>query len=327
MGSLTLTLTTLALAAVPPLPPPPEASAPDAAQVRRAIERGLGHLDKAGQEWLTGRKCIGCHHGAFMVWSHHEARQRGFAIDEKKLADMNRQVMSVYLTDRADFEKKKGGQVRSTEVILAQVGVIPADETTAEMVREARSILLRAQQPDGSWKYAGQPQERPPAEADEITTMWAVLALASQTDSDEALAAARARARAWLEKHQTGKGNEALVLRLLLEQKFGGAARAKELLAELVSRQNADGGWSWSATRKSDPFATGESLYALGLLGHTGDDPAVQKAWKYLLAAQKPDGSWFAPTKKDNGQSAIASYWGSAWAVMGLVRTLPPEAK
>jgi hypothetical protein len=324
MSATSFVMLTFALGAVPELvPPAPPAPPPTAADVRASVERGLPYIEKAGQAWLKERKCIACHHGAFMLWSHNEARQRGFAIDAKKMDEWTAQVLTVYLNDRANFEKNKGGQVESTGVLLAQLGYAPTDDRTTEMLRDARNFILKAQKPDGSWNYAGQGQDRPAAEANETTTMWAFVALSSLKDDDEALKTSRDLARAWLEKNKTGEGNEALVLRFVLEQKFGAAERAKALLNELISRQNADGGWSWSKKRDSDPFATGQSLYALGLAGRGGDDPAVQKAWKYLVRSQRPDGSWFAPTKKASGGNDISSYWGTTWAVMGMIKTLP----
>lgn len=320
MTSVTWTIALLALGA------DPEPAPPTAAEVRPAVARGLGFLEKAGQAWLTERKCIACHHGAFMLRGHNEARQRGIPVDETKLAEWTPQVLTMLLNDKANFDKNKGGQVESTNVLLGQVGAAPADEKTAEMLKAARTFILNAQQEDGSWKYAGQGQDRPGAEANETTTMGAVLALAAGGD-DETITASRGRALAWLDKNRTGTGNEALVLRFQLEQKFGDAERARGLIDELLARQNADGDWNWSKTRASDPFARGQSLYALGLAGRGGDDAGVQKAWKYLLAAQRPDGSWFAPTKKPKGDNNISTYWGSAWAVIGLARTLPPVTK
>jgi len=66
---------------------------------------------------------------------------------------------------------------------------------------------------------------------------------------------------------------------------------------------------------------TGQSLYALGLADVKDDAPVIQAARRYLLTTQKPDGGWSAPTKKAIGGNQISSYWGSAWAVIGLART------
>src|SRR5438309_1215638 len=47
---------------------PASADTPSASQMRVTIERGLGFLEKQGVAWLDQRKCIACHHGAWMIW-------------------------------------------------------------------------------------------------------------------------------------------------------------------------------------------------------------------------------------------------------------------
>lgn len=46
---------------------------PETEKVRAAAERGLVFLEKEGLAWMQDRKCISCHHGPFMLWSHREA--------------------------------------------------------------------------------------------------------------------------------------------------------------------------------------------------------------------------------------------------------------
>ena len=43
---------------------------------------------------------------------------------------------------------------------------------------------------------------------------------------------------------------------------------------------------------KSDAFATGQTLYALALAGYTAQRPEIKRAVDFLVATQKPDGSW-----------------------------------
>jgi squalene-hopene/tetraprenyl-beta-curcumene cyclase len=143
--------------------------------------------------------------------------------------------------------------------------------------------------------------------------------------TDPAYPKARERAQTWLKTNQTGQGNEPAALRLLLAVRFGDAGQVKERLKELLDRQNADGSWSWGKEYPGDGYATGQSLYALAEAGLTAADPAVQRAWKFLLAKQEKDGSFFTPSKKPNMKSnPIATYWGTAWATIGLLHTLPP---
>jgi hypothetical protein len=81
----------------------------------------------------------------------------------------------------------------------------------------------------------------------------------------------------------------------------------------------------------SDPFTTGQVLYGLRYLGRDGSDPVVQKARQYLLKTQGDNGIWTVPmktisaTKKDNTKDgdAVYTYWGTSWAAIGLLETLP----
>jgi len=122
---------------------------------------------------------------------------------------------------------------------------------------------------------------------------------------------------------------QSLALRAIVAHDFDGAdaVRAKTLAAELLARQNPDGGWSWTTERKtSEAFSTGQALWALG---RDGADPAVQRAWKFLLATQSPDGSWPVPQEAINTRARklnVYTFWGTAWATIGMLQTLSQAA-
>ncbi len=134
-------------------------------------------------------------------------------------------------------------------------------------------------------------------------------------------------------KGEPGHSNEALVLQLLVQQKFGTPERSAALLKQLWDEQNPDGGWSWMrGEKKSDAFATGQSLYALGSVGVPVASEAIERARSYLVQTQQPDGSWTvypdgfndAPNEGRLKRTApIWTYWGSAWTTIGLLTTLP----
>jgi hypothetical protein len=115
-----------------------------------------------------------------------------------------------------------------------------------------------------------------------------------------------------------------------VEQKFGTAQRAADLLAQLRSRQNPDGGWAWRGSGDSDAFATGQALYALNQCGQR--DAVVQRAAGYLIKSQQADGAWDVPSRAISSATnpgrlerlaPIYQYWGTAWASIGLSGTLP----
>jgi hypothetical protein len=323
MVGITLAVALLAPGAGPPARSVPAREPVTVSQVQTALKRAVPFLEKEGVAWLDSRKCIACHHGAWMVWGLTEARRAGVAFDERKLDALAARVASMYLADRAQHEQKKTGYVEGTYLLMSGYGLSSRNEKVATARQAAFDLIVRGQGKDGFWTYQGQGLDRPAKESDEATTLWAVLASLPDAKSDREKAN-RQRALAWLKRTARGAGNESLALRLVVETRFGDIVRARALKEELLSRQNPDGGWSWSKTRPSDPFATGESLYALRLVGVKNDSSAVRAGWSFLVRKQRPDGSWFAPTKKTKGGNDISTYWGTAWAIIGLSRTLQP---
>lgn len=294
---------------------------PETKKVRAAAERSLVFLEKEGLGWMKERKCIACHHGPFMLWSHREALERGLNVDAKKLEDWSGQALDMLLAKKIHMEYEKNGGVETMHMLLAH-GKAPADAKR----KNVASLLVNAQQADGFWKYEGMEIDRALAESNEATTSWGALALAPADGKDQVQA--REKALAWLKKTKSGEGNEVATVRLLVAARFGDSTLAKDYAKDLRSRQNADGGWSWARSGPSDAFATGQALYALSWSGPPSEDPAAARAIAYLLEKQRADGSWYSPTRKPKTKdNPIAVYWGSAWATLGLVRSLPPAAK
>jgi hypothetical protein len=157
------------------------------------------------------------------------------------------------------------------------------------------------------------------------TTMWVLLAL----PDDASLAPARRRALDAIKDARPGVTLQSATLPLLIAHRFGDAARAADLRAALLARQNADGGWAWlKDNRSGDAFATGQALYALGKTGLDGADPSVGRAWDFLLRTQTSEGGWHTPQEAVNTRPRklnVYDHWGTAWAAIGLLETLPAD--
>src|SRR6185295_17995113 len=99
------------------------------------------------------------------------------------------------------------------------------------------------------------------------------------------------------------------------------------------SAQNADGGFGQIPKAKSDAFATGQALYALAEAGVRPDDEAIRKAQSFLAKTQREDGAWAMVSRaimrdgKPPRNLEPITHAGSAWAVMGLVRSSPDLAR
>ena len=262
-----------------------------------------------------------------MLWSLQEASQRGFAVDQQKLDQWTDWSLTQSLAVGDDGIIAGSKNLDGLEQLLLAHGDSPISDTMAENYEAIKKIILDGQQPDGAWKPRGQlpDQRRPAAETMQVSTMWAILALAYPSQTEETANAIQ-QARTWLQDAKPGLSSEWLIVRLLVENRFGDPNQTKKYLEQLLQLQNEDGGWSWLTTEPSDPFATGQALYALAILSTKNNNRAIQRAQQFLLNSQQKDGSWLFPstlTRKKGETVATSIYWGTAWATIGLVRTLP----
>lgn len=214
------------------------------------------------------------------------------------------------------------------------------DVANAEFRNGLTDLINRMQLPDGSWTPGNQfaTMRRWPLDAaNQATSMWATLALAQYDAADKKRSEQIERAVAYVRQQPEQSDNhEWLATRLLFEEQFGTAGDVAKLRQQLLERRNADGGWGWSKDGPSDPFTTGLAIYVLAKV-RGGDDSAVfRDARKYLLSVQQPDGSWLTPSKNITkttvperllARDEIYHYWGTAWAALGLLETLPAVGK
>jgi len=334
MTSLTVALAALTLSADPAPAPVPA----DPPHVRQAVERSLGYLD--ANKFAFG--CVSCHDGAWMIWSHHEAARRGFEVNRKSLDLLQTRAVKGYAS-HAEF--KPAGMDQGHSLSMNTLYLTPAlaaagnvDAETAVLLDRFAAYLVKQQKEDGHWQINDKGDEYGPPLIDyhDVTTMWALLALTSREHTGalkDEVAKSRDKALKWLKENPASDTLQTVMLRVLLARRLGTAGEVQSAVKELLDRQNADGGWSQAKGKPSDALATGQSLLALTTAGLTSQDAAVTGGWKFLLDTQKPDGSWYVLSRtKDVAagkkvQFRAASYMGTAWAVIGLARSLPADPK
>src|SRR6476469_6082738 len=190
-------------------------------QVRAAIERSLPFIEAEGQRWIDEKTCVTCHQVPFMVWSLNAAADRGIVHDRQRLADCSAWARDwKNLATKEDLEKDEEHTLSRHHAPVTQLllGRAAGDRSLAAGWPAVFAQRLAAgQQDDGSWKAGGQlpAQKRPERETQEVTTMWAMVALQSYAAADESLHLKLAKARSWLGDQTEGQSTEWWAVRLL----------------------------------------------------------------------------------------------------------------
>ena len=306
---------------------------------RKTIDWGLAFLESDAAKWRKERGCATCHHGTMTVWALSEARSQGYAVAET-LTEMTKWTRE--RLDRIDKprDKRPGwNMVNTPAVYLALMAqAVPTQEAVnSDDLKRIEGHLLRHQEDDGSWAWSLAPAgNRPPPvfESDEVVTLMAEIDLGPQVrdDADQAnpTREARTRAAAWLARN-TDPGASTQVAALRLFRDVCARKPPRELepgIERLFNLQHADGGWGQVKDLASDAYATGQALYFLSLAGVPRDRPQIQRAVTYLVETQQPNGSWRMTSRAHPGAKPFTNpvpitYFGSAWATLGLVRTVP----
>jgi squalene-hopene/tetraprenyl-beta-curcumene cyclase len=307
---------------------------PEPSQVKRAIERGLDFLTDDALKWKNDKKraCATCHHGTMTVWVMNEAKSHGFAVRPESLKEITQWTKGRFVGGNLDAPK--GGPTENISMAPVYLALLarttPKQESlTGDDVKRIAAYLQRWQEADGSWNGPNQKEPAAPFfESVEVITLLTYLAVASQVPADpqteSPFRASRDLAADWLRKTAPAESTQSMVLRLLVDVCGGAAPKAQPGIGTLLHRQNADGGWGQEKGLPSDAYATGQALYALSLAGVARDHRGVSRGVAYLVGSQAENGSWPMKSRgKKSSDPVPISYFGSTWATLGLIRSMP----
>ncbi len=318
--------------------------------VEATIDRGLVFLAKDALAWKKKHNCVSCHHAGLVIWSMHEAKEGGHAVAEPLLAELTKWVAESgdgKTGPAPPANAPKRANTKAVQLALA-LGAVPKPDAVS---RKGLNLLLQTvasdQTENGSWSTS--PEFRPPiyGNSDECMTALATLAvLPAAATGDDAAKVVRDQGVKWLAATKTDGDPQSIALRLVLWQRLGRPPEEWQPLARRIKeRQNADGGWSQTKDMASDAWATGQALYALAHAGIKPGERVITRAHAFLVKTQRADGSW-PMTSRPRGRTprpegpdgsevvhpqpadAAGSKSlipitgaGSAWAVLGLVRS------
>ena len=307
--------------------------------VKAAINRGLSFLAKDSLAWKQSKQCYECHHAPFTIWALNEGKKQGYAVDEDVLADMTSWVVGedflARLIKERPAEKEEQEIVFNEAPLLLALGIEAGNTNdTQDGLKKLLTSVVKDQGNDGSWKRVN--ESRPILSSPDTLTTLALLALSAPDIPDLGIEGKTAQDRGfqWLLTAKPDDELQPVVLRLILWHRLGRpGSEWRPLEQQLRSSQREDGGWSQIPLAKSDAYATGQALYALSEAGVTKDDAVIRRAQAFLGKSQGQDGAWAMTSRAIMGNGKVATKFepithaGSAWAVMGLVRSMPAETK
>ena len=299
------------------------------------IRRSLPYIQQAGTEWRNEKKCVSCHRTTFTTWSLNRAAEAGLDVDRTTLQDWNqwsREWTSHVAEKRRDQADRESTLLAENDSVAQLLLGRPVNSNqTTGWAAEYRNFLIQAQNDNGSWKAGGQLplQKRPKRETQEVSTMWALLALHDFGLEHIAPAPVTEAATVWLGDQTTGVSTEWWSARLLLLTASGKTKAAEVTRQKLLQYRNEDGGWGWLTDSDSDALGTGIALYALSQDHARAAIPEVSRSLLFLQRTQDADGSWPVNGTKKNSAATVtdtATYWGTCWAVIALTEFIDPPS-
>jgi ankyrin repeat protein len=303
-----------------------------APSVQRVVAAALPLLQRSGATFTQRKGCVSCHHQAAVALAVSQARAHGFAVNQQT-ADQERAHVLAYL-DMSREKILRGNGIDPALVGWTLWSLSAEGQNPCPLTDALVHFLVLHQKQEGYWRT---PVYRPPHDASHLTyTALAVRGLQRYVPPgrSQEIQARIARGREWL-LHAEATETEDQAFRLLgLRWTEAGSRDVQAAAAHLLHEQRADGGWAQLPTLPSDAYATGEVLYALHEAGLSARDPALQRGVEFLLRTQRPDGSWFVPTRSfplielfssgfPHGRAQFISAAATCWATMALTRTEP----
>jgi len=287
--------------------------------LKQSIESAIPYIQQNAQVWIDQKKCVSCHQIPFGLWSTQVAKNAGHKIDEELFQKQSKWALEFCDSNLNAKTMKRDGAGTDTIYQMLLSGIAATEPDTTDSLA---ALLTTLQEPDGSFKPAGQlpTQKRPVLETTHVSTGWAAIMYNDigskpyQGTADNALKYSMDDFR--------GDSTEWLAVKSILDHQRQSKTESVAL-ARLLESQQDDGGWGWDHTSSSDAFATGVALYALSRCGGTYQD-VIDEARTFLIRTQSDDGNWIVPSTKkarNNKPGATSNYWGTCWAVIGLVST------
>ncbi len=270
----------------------------------RATLRAVEYLTREVPRWSKENGCYSCHNNGDAARALYAAQQRGYTVPKLALADTTQWLLAPAEWDhdrvKPAFSDKKLAHIQFAAALAQayEAGVV----RDRAALRAAAESLVPYQDADGSWQVdAGSAAGSPVTYGTVLSTYLArrTLELAGVTEG-------AARATRWLASAKPHNILDAAALLLALPSR-------QDCVEMILRAQSSDGGWGPNPMVAPEPFDTAVVLLALR------EPAAVARGRAFLIARQRPDGSWPETTRPAGAQSYAQHISTSAWATLALL--------
>lgn len=288
--------------------------------VRYAAQRGIDWLEPAAMDWQEHKRCFGCHVQAQTMMGLAVAQTNDYVVNAATLRALVDFTCFKQYKDGHELDEGGGNQLSPTH--FAAMGLAYYDE--ANDIKKDATLVRYADWMNGHIDPQGafeQDYEEPPIDQGTINStanaafgfMEAYVQTGNakyKTDADRGIAFLIS---------QDPQTTQDEIFQIIAVSQFGTAQQRQlipQIVKKLFSQQNKDGGWQETAAMKgSNPFATGQVLYALKQAGVSINSPQFVAGVQYLLHTQTSSGSWPSINSQSGRPSEFAP---TMWAVIGL---------
>lgn len=276
----------------------------------------IAYLSREAERWRPENGCFSCHNNGDAARALYAAMRQKRAVPGNALDGTTQ-----FLSQPSAWDQKKtteafsDKQLARVQFASAAAAGFEAGAVTREAAREAVSVLLPLQAPDGSWPI--DTGEMPGAPATYGTALATALAHHSLNLVDASRFAAEIqRAGAWLRALDPTSVPDAAAA-LLADPNHTVA------LALIERFQTPGGGWGPRLYTPAEAFDTAVALLALARTNAATARSMIERGRAYLLKTQQKAGGWPETTRPAGAQSYAQHISTSAWATLALLATDP----
>lgn len=301
--------------------------------VATAIARGVGYLTTEVPKWRAEHPCYSCHNNGDAARALLVASAKGYDIGASLDDTLN------FLKQPARWAQNKGRDGSGDDTRLARVQFASAlavaerhGKAASTDVEAAAKLLVADQQADGSWTLDQSQSIASPVTYGAIIATWSarttLISSGMQPDTFTI-----AQADRWFRGVTPENVIDAAGTLLGLDL-------ASDVMAENLRRtslqivrqgQSPSGGWGPYVTAAPQVFDTAMAVLALSLLdveprlARSTYRPeelkdAIAKGKAYLVAQQRPDGSWPETTRPADQESYAQRISTTGWAMLALLQ-------